>query len=34
MQNIMLHKDIIVQVTATIFLVIGMAIAVHFGLFI
>lgn len=34
MQNIMLRKDIIVQVTATIFLVAGLALAVHFGTFI
>jgi hypothetical protein len=34
MYNIMLRKDILAQVTATIFLATGMGIAIHFGLFI
>ena len=34
MKNIIVHKDIIVQVTATIFLVLGMAIALYYGVFI
>ncbi len=34
MHNIMLRKDILVQVAATTFLIVGMGIAVHFGAFI
>lgn len=34
MHNIMLRKDIIIQVTATIFLVAGMAIAMYIGSFV
>jgi hypothetical protein len=34
MYNIMLRKDILVQVAATVFLIVGMGIAAYLGAFI
>lgn len=33
MQSILIRKDLLVQITATLFLISGVVIAVHFGTF-